>query len=399
MAPAATSCHACGKSGCKLLRCGRCRNVWFCNRECQVVAARQGHSGANCRPAEEAATHTDAEAEEASGLPAAAGPSHSPPLTSTMAAATSCHTCGKSGCKLLRCGRCRNVWFCNRECQVIAARQGHSGASRRAADGAPTHEVAEEEVAEEAPRLPAAMAANESCHTCGQSGGTLLRCGRCRSVWFCNRECQAVGRSELGHRGANCRPAAQPPTPMKVGGRIDALTAEADNARLANSRSSLIAAVEKYREAAAVADIMGGARGAGSRANTDELLADCLRRLNDMPAAARAACSSLRAARASEDRSLLVKALLACADVARESPGEMAQAEKESREQERLSTPPPVIRRPRPLAGRADQPADHPRRSLPTGPRIQRSPRSPSATPHTQPAAAATASLTGASGR
>jgi len=31
MAPAA--CHACGKSGCKLLRCGRCRVVWFCNRE------------------------------------------------------------------------------------------------------------------------------------------------------------------------------------------------------------------------------------------------------------------------------------------------------------------------------------------------------------------------------
>jgi len=50
-AMALLSCDACGKGGCKLLRCGRCRGVWFCNRECQVAAARQGHSGANCRPA------------------------------------------------------------------------------------------------------------------------------------------------------------------------------------------------------------------------------------------------------------------------------------------------------------------------------------------------------------
>jgi len=120
-------------------------------------------------------------------------------------------------------------------------------------------------------------------------------------------------------------------------GRFDALAAEADKARLANSRSSLLAAVEKYTEASTVADLIGGAWGAGRRANTDELLADCLRRLNDMPAAARAACSSLRAARASEDVSMLVKALLVFGEVAQKSPGEMAQAEKESREQERLS--------------------------------------------------------------
>ena len=51
MTPAATSCHACGTSAGKLLLCGRCRNVWFCNRECQVVARQElGHRGANCRP-------------------------------------------------------------------------------------------------------------------------------------------------------------------------------------------------------------------------------------------------------------------------------------------------------------------------------------------------------------
>jgi len=102
MALADTSCHACGKSECKLLRCGRCQIVWFCNRECQVVAARQGHSGENCRTTAKATQHTDAGA--------------------------SCHACGNSDCKLLRCGQCKKVWFCSRECQIVARTElGHKG--------------------------------------------------------------------------------------------------------------------------------------------------------------------------------------------------------------------------------------------------------------------------------
>jgi len=45
----------------------------------------------------------------------------------------------------------------------------------------------------------------DSCHTCGKSGGKLLACGRCRSAWFCNRECQVVAIKEQGHTGPNCR--------------------------------------------------------------------------------------------------------------------------------------------------------------------------------------------------
>ena len=50
--PAANSCPACNNSEGKLLRCGRCKSVWFCNRDCQVIGARQGHSGANCQSAD-----------------------------------------------------------------------------------------------------------------------------------------------------------------------------------------------------------------------------------------------------------------------------------------------------------------------------------------------------------
>jgi len=36
----------------------RCRNTWFCNRECQVVSRKQlGHRGANCCPADGVKVH------------------------------------------------------------------------------------------------------------------------------------------------------------------------------------------------------------------------------------------------------------------------------------------------------------------------------------------------------
>ena len=130
-------CDGCGKGGCKLLRWGRCRNAWFCSRECQIIAARQGHSGANCRPTDGARTLTAAEV--APRVPDAAGTSTTAlgvDSASLAPTASSCHACGKNDAKLLRCGRCQGVWFCNRECQVAATRQGHSGANCRPANGA-----------------------------------------------------------------------------------------------------------------------------------------------------------------------------------------------------------------------------------------------------------------------
>jgi len=289
-------------------------------------------------------------------------------------APTTCDACGKGACKLLRCSRCRNAWFCGRECQIIAARQGqgHSGTNCRPTDGARTITAAEV-----APRVPDAAGtstttpcvdsaslapAASSCHACGKNDAKLLRCGRCLCVWFCNRECQDVARKELGHRGANCRPAdgaqrppslanarspfAAPPRPSKATDvarlyqRFSDLSTEGRQALLANTRIGYLAAAEKYTEAASVADLIGGAEGADRRTGADQLIANCLLSLGNPAAAARAACSSLRAARAAGSRTFLVESLVMCGNVANQAPDEMIKAEEESREQERLGGSP-----------------------------------------------------------
>jgi len=107
-----------------------------------------------------------------------------------------------------------------------------------------------------------------------------------------------------------------------------------------NARVGYLAAVTKLKEAATVADHLGGPDEAGCRAQADHLLSNCHMRLGELPAAARAACSSVREARASGDRSLLVVALSACGAVGQMVPDEMVRAEKASRAQERLSGSP-----------------------------------------------------------
>jgi len=117
--------------------------------------------------------------------------------------------------------------------------------------------------------------------------------------------------------------------------RFYVLTNEADQAQMANTRIGYLAAVEKCKEAATVADLIGGAEGADRHARADQLIANCLIRLGNLAAAAHAACSSLRMARAAGSRTLLVRSLIICGQVANQAPDEMAKAERESREQER----------------------------------------------------------------
>ena len=224
-------------------------------------------------------------------MPDAAGTSTTAPgvdSASLAPAASSCHACGKNDAKLLRCGRCRGVWFCNRECQVAAARQGHSGANCRPADGA---------------QRPPSLA-------------------NARSPFAApSRPSKATDVASL------CQ-------------RFSDLLTEGDQAFMANTRIGNLAGTKKCEEAASVADLISGAEGADRRARADQLLANCLIRLGNTAAAARAACSSLRAARAAGSRTLLVTTLIACGNVAIQAPDEMVKAEQESREQERLGGSP-----------------------------------------------------------
>ncbi|ETV92419.1 hypothetical protein H310_13301 [Aphanomyces invadans] len=49
------------------------------------------------------------------------------------AAMPACGQCGRTNDSLMRCSLCLEVFYCNRECQVVAWKQGHKKACRRAA--------------------------------------------------------------------------------------------------------------------------------------------------------------------------------------------------------------------------------------------------------------------------
>jgi len=295
---------------------------------------------------------------------------------------------------------------------------GHSGDNCRPAGGKPAHKAADAEVAPRVPDTAAPTApgvdsaslapAANTCHACGKSDGRLLCCGRCRGVWFCNRECQEVARKELGHRGANCRPAdgaqkpessanarapfaapSRPSTPIDMLiQRFNDLSTEAKQALRENTRIGHLASAEKYTEAVSVADLIGGAGGAVRRSDADQRLAHCLFRMGNTAAAARAACSSLRAARASGSRTFLATSLATCGTLASQAPDEMAKAERESREQERISGSPSSYGD-NDLWGASAFPP--PRPTSPGWASHTTKPRSPHAMPPSQPSAAATA--------
>jgi len=110
---------------------------------------------------------------------------------------------------------------------------------------------------------------------------------------------------------------------------------------LSNNRLGFLAAAEKAKQAAAVAELMSGAEGAIRRSTALIAQANNLNSLGDMAQAARVACAALRAARAAGNRTCVVRVVGLCGAVARNAPGEMARAERESREHEKLSDSPP----------------------------------------------------------
>jgi len=123
----------------------------------------------------------------------------------------------------------------------------------------------------------------------------------------------------------------------KLTQRFRVLMAEVEKVYMTNTRVGYLAAAEMAKEASSVADLIGGAGGAFRRSDADQGAANCLTRVGDMTAAARAACSSLWAARVSGNRTKIVMVLAMRSTMAQKAPNEMAQAEKESREQERRS--------------------------------------------------------------
>jgi len=110
------------------------------------------------------------------------------------------------------------------------------------------------------------------------------------------------------------------------------LMGEAQKEQMANTRIGNLAAAAKLKEAALLTDQIGGAQGAEFRADVYQRRSSRMLHSDNMAAAAQDACSSLRAARASGSRTVLVGALFICGDAAKLAPIEMVNAERESRE-------------------------------------------------------------------
>lgn len=192
--------------------------------------------------------------------------------------AKACLACKRTRVKLLRCSRCQEVYFCNRECQRIAAKQGHRG---------------------------------DGCRPAATSPMTASRV-------------EAKSRPI-----AVAEPPAVPLDPEAAFDLYHRLLTEGSELNSQDSRSSYIASAAKLQHAAAVANVIGGSYGAGLRSAAERVQAHSMVRAGDTAGAARVACASVASARAGANRTLLVEALVSCAIVARSSPDDMVRAEEE----------------------------------------------------------------------
>lgn len=161
------TCGACGKTTDAMKRCSRCKNEWYCSRVCQVqswknhqkvcdlmandakkTAAAATGSATKTEAKPKTATKTTTATETAAKpapkptpaakpatpsapvvaapAPAAAKPTPSPATAAPTASATTadvaapaCGSCNAADAPK-RCSRCKQVWYCDRTCQVSA---------------------------------------------------------------------------------------------------------------------------------------------------------------------------------------------------------------------------------------------------------------------------------------
>jgi len=117
----------------------------------------------------------------------------------------------------------------------------------------------------------------------------------------------------------------------------DDLKNDAGVSLMKGTRHGNLTTVGILREAAAVADLIGGAAGLHRNIHVFYVISHCQLALGDVTAAAGAAFASQRAARAVGSRTELVKALALAGTVALDGPDAMARTESEGRQQERTS--------------------------------------------------------------
>ena len=170
-------CSSCGKKGPDLLKCSVCKSVWYCNVQCQK---KDWKSHKQC-------CGKSGEAEN--GHDTGEGQSSSLTLSTTEDLVSKvCSCCGKKGLDSLKCSVCNSVWYCNVQCQKKdwKSHKQCCGKSGEAENGQDTGEGHSSSLT----LSTMEDLVSKVCSSCGKKGSDLIKCSVCKSVWYCNIQCQ-----------------------------------------------------------------------------------------------------------------------------------------------------------------------------------------------------------------
>lgn len=156
-------CSFCGEESPDLLKCSRCKEMYYCSRDCQRGHWREGHRE-DCK---EEIKYTD--------------------FTSTDAVCGFC--CIKTN-QLKKCSGCKDVSYCSKECQKQDWSRGHRSNCKKVGnkERPPLLGVSMEDNSSKNKTTPV-MTDSERCSKC-KNGGELKFCQGCKKQKYCSVKCQ-----------------------------------------------------------------------------------------------------------------------------------------------------------------------------------------------------------------
>lgn len=145
-------CNGCNRVCGSPKKCTRCEKVQYCSKECQSK-----HWLVHSISCVSSYTQEDS--------------------SSDVASTVKCTYCGKTVTVVKKCAQCGEVQYCNKECQ---------------AKDWPEHKLRCKKNAkcDSAKKLSQVEGVEMSCAYCGTFSQKLLKCGKCRTVEYCGKECQ-----------------------------------------------------------------------------------------------------------------------------------------------------------------------------------------------------------------
>ncbi|XP_034299519.2 uncharacterized protein [Magallana gigas] len=146
-------CSFCGQRSTNLLRCSRCKEVYYCSKDCQRGHWKEGHR-----------KHCVAVNNQVPSMGENQG--------------NVCSFCEEESPDLLKCSRCKEVYYCSKDCQRGHWREGH-------------REDCKDETASSDCSLTYVV-----CNFCNIKSHQPKKCTGCKAVSYCSKECQTQDWSQ-----------------------------------------------------------------------------------------------------------------------------------------------------------------------------------------------------------